>query len=153
MFGARHYVPILRWKQAEWLALAELQAEDKRVITPLVEITPRSVAPRKRHSTLEAMLQKNADDLCRFWGSPPVFLDLWHLDCRLRVGRGEHPLTFLASAVRRLGLNAIPVTGLGRDQSYQSAVSSAVAVDQKGVCVRTLPSEMSSNLTRFIRER
>ena len=57
MFGTKHYVPILRWKQAEWLALAQLQAEDKRLLTPLVEITPRSIAPRKRHSTLEAMLR------------------------------------------------------------------------------------------------
>jgi len=50
--------------------------------------------------------------------------------------------------VRPLALNVIPVTGLGRDQWYQSAVSSVLAVDQRGVCVRILPVEMSLSLSQ-----
>ncbi len=41
MFGPKHYVPILRWKQAERLALRYLRKEDRERITPLIEITPK----------------------------------------------------------------------------------------------------------------
>jgi hypothetical protein len=40
MFGPSHYVPILRWKQAERYALRNLRDEDRDRITPLIELTP-----------------------------------------------------------------------------------------------------------------
>jgi len=36
MFEHKHYVPILRWKQAEWLALRHLDPAHCAQITPLV---------------------------------------------------------------------------------------------------------------------
>jgi hypothetical protein len=41
MFGSPHYVPVLRWKQAERLALSYLDDVDKDGMTPLVELPPR----------------------------------------------------------------------------------------------------------------
>lgn len=38
MFGPSHYVPILRWKQAERFALRYLHEEDRKRITPLIEL-------------------------------------------------------------------------------------------------------------------
>jgi hypothetical protein len=35
MFGANHYVPIVRWKRAEKIALRHLQPADRPVMTPL----------------------------------------------------------------------------------------------------------------------
>ena len=58
VFDHRHYVPILRWKRAEWVALRHLKPEDRARITPLVEITPRSVTPGTRRPTIGQMLQK-----------------------------------------------------------------------------------------------
>ena len=72
MVDHKLYVPILRWKQAEWLALGNLRAEDKARLTPLVEITSRSVAPRVRRPTLDQMLEKNAADMERTWGYAPI---------------------------------------------------------------------------------
>ncbi len=40
MFGYKHYVPVLRWKQSEWLALRELKDVQRKEITPLIEIVP-----------------------------------------------------------------------------------------------------------------
>jgi hypothetical protein len=42
MVNTMRYVPILRWEQAEKLALKSLQEEDRSRITPLIEITPKS---------------------------------------------------------------------------------------------------------------
>ncbi len=41
MFGSTHYVPILRWKRGERFALGELSNETRRMITSLVELTPK----------------------------------------------------------------------------------------------------------------
>ena len=38
MFDTNHYVPILRWKAGERVALREVRAEDRKRITPLIEI-------------------------------------------------------------------------------------------------------------------
>jgi hypothetical protein len=48
MFGPNHYVPILRWKQAERFALKSLQPSDRIRITPLIELTPTLLKTRKR---------------------------------------------------------------------------------------------------------
>jgi Beta protein len=47
MFGPSHYVPILRWKQAERFALHYLHEEDRKRITPLIELTPLTFKSRK----------------------------------------------------------------------------------------------------------
>lgn len=142
MFDHGHYVPILRWKQAEWVALGKLKPADKALITPLVEITPRSIAPRKKQPTLDAMLAKNAVDIWTQWGSTPSFIDLVHLDPTIRTSSGAHPLAFIAGEGRRRGLSLIPVTGLGRDPDYQKAVAATAATDGRGVCLRLFAADM-----------
>jgi hypothetical protein len=54
MFGTNHYVPILRWKQAEKLALHRLRTDDKARMTPVIEITPKSFSPKKRLGAMES---------------------------------------------------------------------------------------------------
>jgi len=34
MFAPEHYVPVLRWKRSEQLALASIEAVDKDALTP-----------------------------------------------------------------------------------------------------------------------
>lgn len=40
MFDHKHYVPIIRWQEAERLALKELGHKEKAGMTPLIKITP-----------------------------------------------------------------------------------------------------------------
>jgi len=42
MFGSCHYVPVLRWKQAERLALSYLDDVDKEGMTLLLDFRPSS---------------------------------------------------------------------------------------------------------------
>jgi hypothetical protein len=53
MFGPRHYVPILRWKRAEQIALRELRAEDRARISPLIEIPRKIFEARKKSEKKE----------------------------------------------------------------------------------------------------
>ncbi len=134
MFDHTHYVPILRWKQAEWLALRRLSPTNKQRITPLIEITPITGPPRKRTPTLADKLQSNALDIAKNWGIQPIFVDPWHLQGS-RCGN-SHPLEYLAHHAKNCGVSLIPVTGLCRPHDYQSAVIALVSTDHLGVCVR-----------------
>jgi len=147
VYDHKHYVPILRWKRAEWVALGNLSADVRDHVTPLVEPTPRSFEARNNKPAPDPadVLARNAADLERHWGSAPFFVDMWHLAPRLRAGNATQPLEFLAAEARGRGLSLIPVTGLGRDAGYQTAVASVVADDGRGACIRILPLDIQTS--------
>jgi len=82
MFGPNHYVPILRWKQAERIALRNLFEADRRRITPLIELTPTIFKPSRndgneRPTPLPAqVLEREAKRFLEACGYSPFFLDL-----------------------------------------------------------------------------
>lgn len=147
MFDHKHYVPILRWKRAEWVALGNLSNDVRHHVTPLIEPTPRSLEARNNKPAPDpaGVFARNAADLQRYWGSAPFFVDMWHLDRALRVGNGTHPLEFLAAEARSRGLALIPVTGLDRDPTYQTAIASIVARDGRGACIRIPAREITGS--------
>ena len=142
MFDHRHYVPILRWKRAEWVALRHLEPGDRARLTPLVEITPRSVTPGTRRPTIGQMLQKNAEDMAENWGRSRLFVDLWHVG-HLSDCEGLHPFVYLAQEGRRCRVEFVPVTGLGRLPAYQAAVASIAAEDGRGLCLRLFSTDLA----------
>jgi hypothetical protein len=149
MFGPRHYVPILRWKQAERFALQFLREEDRKNITPLIEITPRVFdAPEKgkrqdKKPDPGEVLEDQAKKLLESWGNAPFLLDLGLVDASATpVGGVRHPLAHIAETARNFRLSMIPVTALGRRDEYQTAVSDIVKQDGRGTCLRLFPREV-----------
>jgi len=149
MFGPRHYVPILRWKQAERLALKELLKDDRKMITPLIEITPKVFdAPKtgeKKGKKPDAarVLEDQAKNLLESWGNAPLFLDLSLIDDLVPPINGvRHPLVHIAETALSYRLCIVPVTGLNRRNEYQSAVSDMVHLDNRGICLRLVTSEV-----------
>lgn len=142
MFDYKHYVPILRWKRAEWAALGALRASHRLCVTPLVEITPRSVAPRKSRPSIDEMLCKNVVDMQENWSALPVFVDVLHLNPSVRTRDGSHPLLFLGQEAQRRGVTMIPVTGPYRSSDLQNAVAGLTAADRRGVCIRVFRSDI-----------
>jgi Beta protein len=146
VFDRRQYVPILRWKRAEWVALRNLGAKERVYITPLVEPTPRSFEARnnKLSPSPEDILSKNARDLEESWGKTPFFADLWHLDSGLRLQNNCHPLVYLAQQARTRSLHMIPVTGFRRASEYEKADASVAASDGQGACLRVHLRDIAS---------
>jgi hypothetical protein len=89
MFGPGHYVPILRWKQAERFALRYLRAEDRKRITPLIELTPLTFKSRKtaqREATPldpAQVVHQESKKLLEACSNFPFFLDLRHVTVAL----------------------------------------------------------------------
>ena len=63
MFAYDHYVPILRWKGGEKLALRDLFPKDRSKITPLLEI------PKDQAKAPKLL----ARELGQFWGQEKAF--------------------------------------------------------------------------------
>ena len=149
MFGPSHYVPILRWKQAERFALRNLREEDRKRITPLIELTPTIFKPRKNHEEEPRpldpaqVLESQAKKLLEACGYCPFFLDLRHVAVMVPRARGKvQALEYLAEISRNYRLALVPVTGLSRTKEYRSSVAKVAKDDGRGVCLRITPSEV-----------
>ncbi|KUP23110.1 beta family protein [Paenibacillus sp. DMB5] len=139
MFNERHYVPILKWKRGEQVALEKLPLPLKAALTPLIEIVPvtydyKNDCPKE---TIDEHLSDFGQQLSKSWGTEkPVFIDLAYLDESETMHDGSHPLEFLFEQVRTEGLRGIPVTGNGRGLEYQENVKKLNSIDKNGVCIR-----------------
>jgi hypothetical protein len=160
MYDHKHYVPVLRWKRAERIALKSMFEEDRVRLTPLIELTPRDFS-EQRISKLGGWHAKLADTVEQIdgcWGRAPFFLDLWHLGLDARPKSGIHPLRAIGRLAKAGRLSLIPVTGLSRTASYQSAVASVVRTTRQGVSIRlhikdirrrTFQRELQSTLSKL----
>jgi hypothetical protein len=146
MFSHRHYVPILRWKRAEWIALRNLFDRDREAMTPLVELVPRSFGPNSKGDVPapQTVLANVAAEIGESWGTSRIFVDLWLLGRMPALPGGIHPMVFLGDQTRARQLNVIPVTGLGRQPAYQAAIAAVAASNSCGICLRVHPAEIQS---------
>lgn len=145
MFGYTHYVPILRWKRGEQVALRNMFHTDKAKMTPLIELVPKDFKPKKLGDIVDTdkVLHTKAEEIIKNWGPASFFVGLCHLDTTLFASSDLHPLEVLAQEVRSCQLSLfntagylVPVTGLDRPATYQSAVATLAATDQRGACLR-----------------
>ena len=149
MFGPSHYVPILRWKQAERFALRYLQPEDRKRITPLIELTPLSFkskkTPQREAVPLDPVqvVHEESKKLLEACSNFPFFLDLRHVAVDIARNRGRiHALEYFAEVGRNYKLALVPVTGLLRTAQYQASVATIVKADNRGLCLRLTPAEI-----------
>lgn len=145
MFNDRHYVPAIRWRQGEFSALQELRAEQRKNVTPLVDIPPipwdfKTDQPAR---TPDYHLRDVPEQMANIWGSDaPIFVDCGLLDPQIRMDAEEHPVDHLFDVLDSKGVKAIPVTGIDRDDEYQSAIGRVAAFDRRGLCIRARPDEL-----------
>ena len=156
-----HYVPILKWKSAEQRALKDLKEEDKKQITPLIELVMPKVSSiykdreKKIKKTPEEMtnemLQKFKEkrvkvipkEILEFWGTAPILIDFSLLH------DGEHTTQLKVDGMNAiipdgiaLGLSLTPVVGLNDDTEIRSAVCALAKKCGHGFCLRISASDL-----------
>jgi Beta protein len=157
MFSYCHYVPVLRWKRAEKIALRHLNSADKVLITPLIELIPANFVPGKDRVEKDPaeVMNCQAEEIRKNWGTTPFFIDLGLVERHLpQVAGATHPLDYLGSRAEIEGIRLIPVTALDRRGPYQDAVM-RVASGGSGVCLRlsardVLQPGFSSNIAALV---
>ena len=154
MFDYRHYVPILRWKRAEWVALGSLYEEDKAGITPLIELTPNRFSGLNKGELLKKLAQ-TVIDVDKNWGEAPFFIDCGLLPFANLSLIGQHPLEILCKAASVLNLTLIPVIGLNTILSPENTLVTTIKENGFGVCIRLHRNDIQSpnfnaNLQRML---
>ena len=137
-FDHRHYVPCLRWKQGEYLAVSQLPHATKHAFTPLTEV-PEIGWDFERGTeakTIDEHLAPFAKRVHDKWGRHACFVDLHMIRLSERMDGGMHPVHFVFDKLREKNCSAIPVTGLNRDEAYQQEVRDILAQNNFGVCLR-----------------
>src|ERR1051326_5767886 len=136
-FDHRHYVPCLRWKQGEYQAMQSLTRDAVKTITPLIEVPEMGFdfETGTTRKTLDKHLEPFAKRVAEKWGRP-CFVDLNRLTPSCRMANGRHPVQFAFDDLRARACLAVPVTGLNRDEAYQSAIAEVISRDQRGLCLR-----------------
>jgi|GEM_PF-4453945 len=148
------YIPILRTRQNERLAVADL-AEDVRPITaPLFDVT----APDddKNHAEAVAYIERNINQLAkRLRGYPEMLIDSSILDADIRLTNNIHPLLFAGTKLLEAGVIVTPVSGLARDQAHwDAAIAVAEQLQHKQICLRLDNEDLKlpSDTTEAIRD-
>lgn len=150
-FDLRHYVPILRWKEAERAALAQLDSDVADRITPLIEIVQENFTRTNRAGRpvllpAEKAMYEVAGQLYQAWGERPFFIDFVNVPVFGPL-QGPDLLDLLSRYAAPLGLRMIPVTGLNRISEWQSSVARLLKSGTEGVCLRlTLTDAQSPTL-------
>jgi hypothetical protein len=145
-FDHRHYVPFLKAKEGELVALGQVDVADRDRLTPLLEVGPVEVDPKTGAAveTIDEALKGLVPRIARHWGKiDECFLDLPNFRLSGRLESGAHPVAAVFAETRAAELIAIPVTGLNRGQAYQQAITDVVSVSRKGVAIRLRRSELA----------
>ncbi len=142
-FEPQHYVPVLRWKEAERGALSQLDARDSDHITPLVELVPENFVRNDKRLCNDAAMYWVAGQLRQCWDERPVFVDLLNLPPILIPQSGKC-LAQLAEYAGFWRFSLIPVTGLHRESSYNTAVRNVAERMNYGACLRLTLEDVHS---------
>ncbi|PBB67597.1 hypothetical protein CK228_17525 [Mesorhizobium sp. WSM4312] len=137
------YIPNLRWKRGEKNALSNLSALGRSNVAPLFLVGADQFKDKKATKKIPLVPAPIvlAQEIATSWGASPFFLDA----SPIAGPAGQpHRLISIAQECRTHGLSMIPATRLGAPATYQSAVSSVAAIDQRGVCLRIDLQEMTS---------
>lgn len=134
MFDHKHYIPVLRWKQSEWLALRDLTALLKAHMTPIIEPTPNKFNDYNQNNA-----QKMIGELNKNWGSGLMFVD-----CHLVADSVQGILLedlYSLSADADISLN--PVIGLERPETYRQIVQDIIGQTNTDVAFRVTADELT----------
>jgi hypothetical protein len=136
------YVPVLKGRQAEFAALAELQPFTRERILPLVEIVP---GPDNDAATLRQVIDKSVRKL-RPWAGRRLLLDSGLLAVDVPLGNGLGPVAFAVTRAHQLaGASATPVVRLS-DEPMAYADATATHGDHAcGVALRLGTEELEDD--------
>ncbi len=129
------YVPILRWKRGERVALQNLSQSAKSRVMPLFLLGSEQFKVKRETKSQAALQAPDAfiQEVQQSWGLAPFFLDISSLSS---ASGQAHPLIAIAASARAAGVSLVPVANLGVAPAYVSAIQTVDSIDNSGVCLR-----------------
>ena len=134
--GNGTYVPVMRWKGAERLALRAISKDIRRRIVPLIELVPKDFVPLAEAGAIQKF-GKQLAETCGWGPAAPVLLDT-HL---LGNAMGTAVIRPMVDAAVAYNVAGAVVTRLGFSENHWAAVHDATAGSGFELCVRVSPFE------------
>jgi len=149
MFDLRHYIPILKWKRAEEVALKALGEDQKKYITPLIQFVMHKNKAGEAHKNVVTEFEKKLPQLPKklieSWGINSVFIDVSLL---YTTSLKAKSIKNILLGGYKLGGVFIPVIYLNDDQEMKDAACSAAKEAKSGICLRLICPNFS-DLTKL----
>lgn len=117
------YVPLLRWKRGEQIALSALTNSARENISPLILLANEQFKQRKATAKIEARTAAKAfcDEVSSAWGADEIKLYAGELN---PVGEGDpSPLVAIGEEAAKAGLAIVPVVRFSDPEDYQTAAA------------------------------
>jgi len=135
--GKKTYVPALKWRQGEYLALEGLNSELKKSICPLLLVPPIEwdFEEKKLKKSTHDHIERFPERLCLKWGLEKTFI---HLDNSLYSGKmndGSHPLKFIFENLVHKKSKAVPAITLEQVQNHLTDIKNLYELDILEICI------------------
>ena len=129
------YVPILRAKEGELVALDKLSNHAKKEITPLLDISLRDEGT---DLSIAAHLAKVASKISNVWAGNTLYLDMFNWSPSATSESGQHVLLETWRYLESQNVTANVVLGFDRweDDAYKLAIKNILAIAPRKVCLR-----------------
>lgn len=141
MFTHTQYVPVLRWRMAEWCALKDLDTIIKRKITPVIELLPKDfevVKKSRKKNSYSQIIENKVVEMADHWGTAPYFLDFNYIEGRF-LENGTPIQEAIANIVSSKKLKVTPVIYFKNDRSLNNIMRNVAKILRTGVCLRIHP--------------
>ncbi|WP_294188237.1 beta family protein [uncultured Clostridium sp.] len=156
MSSKNYYVPVLKWKRGEQKAIENLSTNSLDNIMPLIEIAPiefdyENNRPKK---TIDEHISNIPESILTSLKSVSCFIDGFTIEDEELLTDGTHAIKYIIENSIKNESNVIPVTGIGREISYDSAIKNMLdnnTIDK--LCIRIEESNFSmlnSNLQSIL---
>lgn len=148
MSGQVKYVPILKWRQGEYLALGRSIDAVKDWIYPMFEIPVEQWDFEKEEpaKSLDDHLKNFGKRLSKNWQKRACLIDSPYLSGDDSMANGDHHLARLFNLARASNCQGIPVTGIERHADYQTAVANIVVQDGRGCGIRLVADDLDDDV-------
>ncbi len=144
------YVPVLRWRQGEYQALARLSSAAKNRIAPFITIPEvefdfETSQPKKsvREHVHPFAVRFNAK-----WGPRPAWIGVHPSIAEESMDDGRNILAYVFNALRAFEANAIPAVPLDVTLPIVTSVRAIVATDGLGVAIAIRLEDLMKSNTR-----
>ena len=147
-FNHTCHLTILKWKQGESIAVGTARSPRGRLI-PLFDMPPAGDFDHEKQRPLTPTehIRLFGRRLRDRWGQRVAFVDAMMIDDELhKNGLARHPLTELLERARLAKALALPVTSIGRSDSYQRATRRfAENNPDLPICIRATSADLDSD--------
>ena len=156
MVNHKHYIPILRWKAAEYAALKEVYQKDKKNVTPLIDF----IMPQPTNTDIRNNKEKEVIDIARdkfmeklpnemekiaeCCGQKMVFIDTQLLDSKIRLQSLEEMITFGEKEGLFLSpvIYIVPAISSDSDMKIRERAILYAKNSNNGLCIRITKSHL-----------